>query len=1076
MIVVPTLPAGFLLKSADGSKGEARFKDTVQNDFAKAVSYLWRKPDWDERVIWSKAGERFVNLFPTVEEVFEFFRRAVGKKVAADVETTGEQPLDCRLICIGFATEDGDAICVPVLKQHGEAYWTTGDWDRVRALLKGAFATSHYSWVFHNGSFDILVLLCHGFMVANWTDDTLLLHHCIDGELPHSLGYVTSRYLEVPYYKDDVKGKGAWLELDDLTLRSYNCLHGSTSVILEDGRCKPIKWLVRTKYAGNVRTADGNGVVKFRPVIGWHRSRVKDQKWIQFRRIGSRWPSIVTPDHRVAVWDGEVRWKLAENLKIGDQLVLPEIAFSPAQRQALLGTILGDSSLPQSPVSRGNPDAEVAGFECVHTDPELVKFKAAWLNATVESRSKGVALRLNSMVQLAEFRSKTWVNGERRIPIEWLDQMGPRGMAWWFADDGCLQKGKQRSGEIADSIHLALCRYPETDQILVRDWFQKNFGTCSLQQGSLCMGRIAAREFAKFIGPFLPPSARYKLPRDAAYPKFNDDFPQHGWTALIRKAIEVGPYTPTITNRGQRMDAETRWCIDVDSTHTFFTPQALVHNCRDVLTTIRALPIMLQEAQRWNLEWLYHREVKMAQLMVRATLKGLLVDLQRRDDTTPDPNQFKIDKKTKLPGTEPNPDYGYPLGLGPKMRRVRAEALSVLQSIAKDPNFNPASPIQLQKVLYDQLKFPVVKRSRKTQKPSSDKDAMVLLSLHATPGDQQNTLRSLAKYRRADKLIGTYVEGLQLLGDGRLHVSWKVHGTVSGRFSSSPNAQNLNGAVQRIFQAGPGADFVGVDLSQAEVRGIAYQSGDPDLLLAYEKGLNVHTVNATLLFQLRNPGEDTNQETENYLTTACPATLNVAYADMPVAPASKWKRIRRLAKNFVFAANYGAIPETIFDTLRAERDPDTDEPLFPDLDLGLIEALKHTWETLHPSIPKWWKTITTQTKQLGHYQCPITGRIRWFRGGFKQNEMINFPIQCMVASHMDRMIEIGDYMYQVAGDEAMIVAQVHDAIVSECHKKFTQAVKDIYMHVLNKPFPFGNYPTAVLPADEPKVGRYLNDV
>lgn len=720
MIAVPSLHPAFLLRSADGTKGEARFRDTVQNDFAKAVSYLWRKPSWDEQVIWHQKVGRYVNLFPTVEEVSDFFQRAQGKKMAVDVETTGEQPLDSALICIGFATEDGDAICVPVLKQHGEAYWTSGDWDRVRGLLKWVFASLNYKTVFHNGSFDILVLLCHGFMVANWSDDTLLLHHCIDGELPHSLSYVTSRYLEVPYYKDDVKGKGAWLELDDLTLRSYNL--------------------------------------------------------------------------------------------------------------------------------------------------------------------------------------------------------------------------------------------------------------------------------------------------------------------------------------------------------------------RDVLTTIRVLPIMYAEAVKWRLTWLYSREVEMAQLMVRATLKGLLVDLQRRDDTTPDSNQYRLDKKTGLPTTELNPDFGKPLGLGPKMRQARAESLHILRGITGDQLFNPASPVQLQKLLYDQLKFPVVKRSVKTQKPSSDKDAMVLLSLHATPGPQQDTLRNLAKYRRADKMLGTYVEGLKLLADGRLHVSWKVHGTVSGRFSSSPNAQNLNGAVQRIFCSGPGADFVGVDLSQAEVRGIAYQSGDPDLLLAYEKGLNVHTVNATLLFQLRNPGEDTNKETEDYLDLACPATLGVSYQSMPVAPKSRWKRIRRLAKNFVFAANYGAIPETIFDTLRAERDPDTDEPLFPDLDLGLIEALKQTWETLHPSIPQWWKKITTETKQLGHYRCPITGRIRWFRGGFKQNEMINFPIQSMVASHMDRMIEIGKYMYQVAGDGAIIVAQVHDAIVSEVHKKFVQAVKDIYMYVLNKPFVFGNYPAAVFPADEPKVGHFLNEV
>jgi DNA polymerase I-like protein with 3'-5' exonuclease and polymerase domains len=851
VIAVPTFPPGFLLRSKDGTKGEARYKETVVADFEKAVQYLGRGPDWDERVIWTKTKDgRLVNLFPTVADVERFVRGAQGTTVACDVETTGEEPLNSNLICIGFASSNGTAICVPRLKQGGHAYWTQGDWARVCELLKWIFYSPNYSLVFHNGAFDFLVLWAHGFFVQNWTGDTIIAHHILDSELPHGLAYVGSRFLEVPYYKDDVKGKEAWIDLDDKTLRAYNA--------------------------------------------------------------------------------------------------------------------------------------------------------------------------------------------------------------------------------------------------------------------------------------------------------------------------------------------------------------------RDCLTTIRALPILLAQIRQLNQEHLYRREFALSKVMVKATLKGLLVDMNRRDDPTLETAQTIVKKGGKI---EPNPDFGYPRGLGPRMRVRRTESLAMLRNIYGDQNFNPGSPIQLKKFLYEYLKFPVVKRSEKTNQPSTDKEAMMLLSLHAQKGEQRDALKNLSKWRKCDKILGTWIEGLRILGDGRVHPSWKLFGSVSGRMASSPNAQNLNSAIKRIFCAPPGSKLVGVDLSQAELRGIAYMARDEELLHAYQLGLNVHTVNATLLFKVRNPGEDTNQATEDYLKMAVPKYLECDYDSLPQMPASKWSRTRRLAKNFCFAClasdtivptvedgpkpisevlvgdtvwssngktkvtavvnrgvraclrlsvldqignshsiigtpehmilaangtykaiadlqtgdelksyargvikvqcvepcgefevwdlevsdrahnfvlaapiisgncNYGAMPETIYDVIKSERDPETDEAMFPDLELGLIEALKFQWEDLHPWIPRWWKEVSTMTKAQGHYRCPVSDRIRWYRGGFKQNEMVNMPIQTLVASHMERLLLIDQYLGQACGNGSTILVQVHDSVVTETEDKYVDVTKEIITWTLNQPFAIpGIMDRAVLPADKPSVGTYLDEV
>src|SRR5262249_52943886 len=51
-------------------------------------------------------------------------------------------------------------------------------------------------------------------------------------------------------------------------------------------------------------------------------------------------------------------------------------------------------------------------------------------------------------------------------------------------------------------------------------------------------------------------------------------------------------------------------------------------------------------------------------------------------------------------------------------------------------------------------------------------------------------LQLVMEYRRAGKEITAY-EQIEPDSNGRAHPSWKIHGTVSGRWSSTPNFQNL---------------------------------------------------------------------------------------------------------------------------------------------------------------------------------------------------------------------------------------------------------------------------------------------
>jgi DNA polymerase I-like protein with 3'-5' exonuclease and polymerase domains len=308
------------------------------------------------------------------------------------------------------------------------------------------------------------------------------------------------------------------------------------------------------------------------------------------------------------------------------------------------------------------------------------------------------------------------------------------------------------------------------------------------------------------------------------------------------------------------------------------------YNLRDVLVTIDVHEPLIREAQQLGVVHVYEQEVKLAQLMARATIRGVYVDPERRDSEALD-------------------DKGKPVGLAPQLRIQSAESLAALRQIA-GPSFDPGKPVQLRWLLYDKLGLPVVKET-KSGLPATDKEAFMLLDAVADADEQKAAIRSITKWRQAEKFMGTFVKGLDVLKDGRFHPSWKVL-TTTGRLASSPNFQNLPGRVKKIFRSSPGYKLVGVDLSQAELRLIAYYANEKSLLEMYEKDINVHTVNASLLFKLQCPPEaadNINPQTEEYLRRAVVEQLGLppgSYDSFPVVPKAKWKPVRTLAKNYEF--------------------------------------------------------------------------------------------------------------------------------------------------------------------------------
>lgn len=195
--------------------------------------------------------------------------------------------------------------------------------------------------------------------------------------------------------------------------------------------------------------------------------------------------------------------------------------------------------------------------------------------------------------------------------------------------------------------------------------------------------------------------------------------------------------------------------------------------------------------------------------------------------------------------------------------------------------FNPRSPIQVAKVLYDEFKLPPppVRKGIGTSfkagtNRSTDKTALVLNQ--DAPGKGGEFVRAMLFQRRLEKLLGSYVEAIddRLWPDGRIRTSVKIHGTETGRVSSEdPALLNLPRAddkedgqygksIRDLFIASEGMGLVAVDLSQAEMRIVAALSGEPTLVTAFREGRDPHGSVAVAVF-----GEGSGEE-ERYVAKA----------------------------------------------------------------------------------------------------------------------------------------------------------------------------------------------------------------
>lgn len=447
------------------------------------------------------------------------------------------------------------------------------------------------------------------------------------------------------------------------------------------------------------------------------------------------------------------------------------------------------------------------------------------------------------------------------------------------------------------------------------------------------------------------------------------------------------------------------------------------YNCLDTWNTVLVALAWLAEAPDWAKSNYIH-EFTQVPICHQMSMLGIKRDVQLTED-------YNITGSQSL-----------------------AKLLKSIQTMTNHSNFNPSSPKQtlaLMHVLGD-----------KKAESTDDKAVKKSMLLHPL---NERILGAINTYRSNRKELSTYLP----IGEdakeykGRILYNIIPHGTDTGRKSSKESnfaladpkgkwkhlglqIQNItgDGVVKDTFIADDGYEFVEIDKSQAEARGVAYCSGDPDLLEAVESENDFHSWNASAFFGVpyheiyQNAIPEHIDADGNFNAGTEAKTLN--------------KALRNLSKRVNHGSNYNMGAQVLLDTMGEVNVREAQRLLRLPKNYTLLQVtgyLLKTYERTYPKVKtvyyQWIKNCIRKTNKL----VGPTGWTRWCFGDPSNNKLdlnsyVAHYTQNLNAMDLDEGIRRAYVIYAFDPD-IKFLAQIHDSLLLLVRK--TDAARAKVKHI-----------------------------
>lgn len=330
-------------------------------------------------------------------------------------------------------------------------------------------------------------------------------------------------------------------------------------------------------------------------------------------------------------------------------------------------------------------------------------------------------------------------------------------------------------------------------------------------------------------------------------------------------------------------------------------------------------------------------------------------------------------------------------------------------------SFNLSSPKQLQTILFEELKIPVIKKTPKGA-PSTAEEVLQELALdYPLP-------KVILENRGLSKLKSTYTDKLPLLivpKTNRVHTSYHQAVTATGRLSSTdPNLQNIpirseeGRKIRLAFIAPPKHKIVAIDYSQIELRIMAHLSDDPGLVKAFSEGKDVHKATAAEIFAV---------------------PLDEVTSDQ-----------RRSAKAVNFGLIYGMSAFGLAKQLNVPR--------------HTAQAYMDKYFERYPNVSQYMEDTRQKATEKGYVET-LFGRRLYLPDIKAKNAMrkkaaeraaINAPMQGTAADIIKKaMLAVDAWILEQNDPRIKMTMQVHDELIFEIHQDIVEATTESLVNIMN---------------------------
>lgn len=370
----------------------------------------------------------------------------------------------------------------------------------------------------------------------------------------------------------------------------------------------------------------------------------------------------------------------------------------------------------------------------------------------------------------------------------------------------------------------------------------------------------------------------------------------------------------------------------------------------------------------------------------------------------------------------------YPQQFKQVRKHLEAERGAIEEELLKlakhEVNWN--SPAQIQKLLYEELKLPVIETTESGSPSTSEATLMQLRDKHPI-------VELILKYRGVNIQISHFIDGwINRMWGRRLFPNFKLHGTVTGRTScTDPNLQQVprDPIIRNLVGAPEGWSVVEIDYSQAELRIAAIMSGDETMKRIYQTGGDIHTHTYEMI-----TGEKVSDD--KYI--------------------KKEQRKKAKAVNFGFVYGMGWRKFKIY----------ARDNYGVDLTDKEAEQWRERFFQAYHSLPKWHSKQRRIVQSMGQVRSPI-GRLRRLPDIYStdkskraeaERQSINSPVQgfgsdltILGMSEIMGNAQYYDPDYVLDKDKFFVIGTVHDATLFEVRNDYLMEFCPRAKHILEHP-------------------------